>query len=148
MFQIRKVKPEDVGFIMELTKENGIYEGRLLENIEGFIVCEDDKILRGCGCLVTHGNSGYMNWIAVSREARREKLGSAIVKALLNIAEHKGVVKVFAPGICPGFLCAMGFAETDCVQEADQAREALGSSGAKNIFEVSLAGYFKPCTQK
>lgn len=148
MFQIRKVKPEDIGFIMELTSKNGIYEGKLLENIEDFLVCENDNSLRGCGCLITRGRKGYMNWIAISREARREKLGSAVVKALLNIAEHKGIEKVYAPGICPGFLAALGFEETSDIQEVEMVQEVLGSSGAGKAYEVSLEGYFKPCTQK
>lgn len=146
MFQIRKVKPEDIGFIIELAKVTGIYEGRLLENIESFLVCENDKALRGCGCLIIKGNRGYMNWVAISGEARREKLGSAVVKALLNIAEHKGVEKVYAPGICPGFLHSLGFEETSCCMEADLARDALGASDVNSIYEVSLEGYFKPCT--
>ncbi len=148
MFQIRKVKPEDIGFIMELTREAGIHEGRLLENIESFLVCENEKALRGCGCVIIQGNRGYMNWVAISREARREKLGSAVVKALLNIAERKGVEKVYALGICPGFLGALGFEETSCCTEADLAREALGASSVSSIYEVSLEGYFKPCTHK
>jgi len=148
LFQIRKIKPEDIGFITELTVENGIYEGKLLENIEGFVVCENDKALRGCGCLIANGSRGYINWVAISREARRDKLGSAVVKALLNIAEHKGVDKVYAPGICPGFLHALGFSETSCGPEDDQAREVLGLKSVENIFEVSLEGYFKPCSQK
>jgi len=148
MFQIRKIMPGDISFIMELTKKSGIYEGRLLENIENFVVCENNKALCGCGCLTVHGREGYMNWVAVAEKDRRNTLGSAVVKALLNIAEHKGAEMVYTPGICPDFLKSLGFAETSSSRAVAGTTELLGIPGTRNVFEVSLEGYFKPCSQK
>ena len=44
MLQIRKIKPEDIEFVMKLTSENGCTEGRLLSNIENFLICENDNL--------------------------------------------------------------------------------------------------------
>ncbi|HWR60051.1 MAG TPA: GNAT family N-acetyltransferase [Clostridia bacterium] len=148
MFQIRKITPGDIDFIIGLTKESGIHEGRLLENIRDFVVCENNRALCGCGCLTVRGSEGYMNWVAVAGADRRSQLGSAIVKALLNIAEHRGVEVVYTPGICPDFLKALGFAETSSSRAIAGTMKVFGIAGACDIFEVYLEGYFKPCSPK
>ncbi len=148
MFQIRRIKPEDIDFVLKLIGECGISQGKLLSNIEGFLICEDNNTRCGCGCLAAKGGEGFINWIAVSEGSRRNGLGTAITKALLNIADHNGVEEVYAPGICPDFLKALGFRETGCEAPADRARAVLGASEACGYYMVPIEGYFKPCSQK
>lgn len=148
MFQIRRIKPEDIGFVMQLTTENGIDRGKLLANIENFLICEDNNIKCGCGCLVTYVSKGFLNWVAVSEGHRGNGFGSAITKALLNIAEHKGVEEVYAPGICTDFLKVLGFEESSCKPDVDRAMEVLGDTGTYLFYKVSLKDYFKTCSQK
>lgn len=148
MFQIRKIKPEDIGFVMGLTSENGISEGNLLSNIESFLICESNKVKCGCGCLVANESEGFLNWVAVSPGHRGEGLGGAITRALLNIAEGKGVEEVYAPGICTEFLESLGFEETSHKPAIERARDILGITGSHEFYKVSLNGYFKPCSEK
>ena len=94
MLQIRKIKPEDVDFILELAKESDYSRVKLLLNIENFLICESDSAKCGCGCLVPLGSSGLINWVMVAQSYRRKKLGGAITKALLNIADRKGTLSL------------------------------------------------------
>lgn len=148
MLQVRRIKPEDINFVMELTTENGISGGKLLSNIESFLICENDNVKCGCGCLVTYDCECFLNWVAVSTGYRGNGLGSAITKALLNIADRKGVEEVYAAGICEDFLKVMGFEETSCKAAIDGATEVLGVTEALKFYKVSLKGYFKSCSQK
>lgn len=150
MLQIRKIKPEDIQFVLELAEENNCSQGKLLSNIEHFLVCESGNQRCGCGCLVPAGSEGFMNWVLVKKEYRRKKLGGAITKALLNIADINGIKAVYAAapptGICGEFLTAMGF-EKSSLSGGERIKEVLGVE-SNDCYRVSLEGYFKPCSQK
>ncbi|HYE83822.1 MAG TPA: GNAT family N-acetyltransferase [Clostridia bacterium] len=148
MLHIRKIKPEDIGFVMGLATEKHGVEGRLLSNIENFLICENDGIKCGCGCLVAKEDKGCVGWVIVDEKYRRNKLGSAITKALLNIADYKGIKEVYAAGICGDFLATMGFEETECKSVLEAVKAVLGDTDSQKCYRVSLEGYFKPCNQK
>jgi N-acetylglutamate synthase-like GNAT family acetyltransferase len=148
MFQIRRIKPEDIDFVIKLIEECGISQGKLLSNIEGFLICENNNTRCGCGCLTAKGGEGFIYWIAVNEGSRGNGLGAAITKALLNIADHNGLEEVYAPGKCPDFLKALGFKKADCEAPVDRARVVLGVSEDCEYYMVPIKGYFKPCSQK
>ncbi|HYF82878.1 MAG TPA: GNAT family N-acetyltransferase [Clostridia bacterium] len=147
MLQIRKIRPEDIDFILELTKDFECSRVKLLPNIENFLVCENDNIKCGCGCLIPLDSTGLISWVTVKESYRREKLGSAITKALLNIAELKGIKEVYAAGICGDFLTAMGFVKYESKAASEDMREILGDIDG-DCYKVTLEGYFKPCSHK
>lgn len=159
MLQIRKIKPEDIKFVLELAKENNYSDGKLLSSIEGFLICESGSIKCGCGCMVPSDSGGLISWVMVAEGFRGQKLGSAITKALLNIADINGIKDVYAAaqptaqltaqptGNCGAFLRAMGFEKTDNSKAMEDIRELLGVT-ADECYHVALEGYFKPCSQK
>ena len=65
MMQIRKIKPEDISFVMELASKYGFSGLKLLSNIEHFLICEDANIKCGCGCLVPYKGKGYLSCVIV-----------------------------------------------------------------------------------
>ncbi|MEA4849333.1 MAG: GNAT family N-acetyltransferase [Clostridiaceae bacterium] len=146
MMQIRKIKPEDIGFVIDITSRYGFTKGKLLSNIEGFLICEDYNVKCGCGCMVPFKGKGYISWVIVSEDHRRKKLGSAITKALLNIADQQGIKEVYAAGNCEGFLTALGFGKQDINAVKDDFITAIGDTSASEYYRVSLEGYFKPCS--
>jgi len=148
MLQIRRIKPEDIGYIMKIASENGYTGGKLLSNIENFLICENDNVKCGCGCLTMKKDKGYMSFVIVSEEHRRKQLGSAITKALLNIADLKGIEEVYAVGICEDFLIAMGFEKQDSRVVMEDIKEVLGDTSAEEYYRVFLKGYFKSCSPK
>ena len=145
MLQIRRIKPEDIDFVLGQAKESDCSESKLLTNIENFLICESDGNKCGCGCLMTLGNIGIMRWVMVKESYRRNKLGGAITKALLNIADRKDIKEVYATGICGDFLIAMGFIKQESKDIAEDIRVILGDIGAE-YYKVLLEGYFKPCS--
>ena len=147
MLQIRRIKPEDIQFVIELAEENNCFKGKLLSNIENFLICESEGLKCGCGCLVPSGAFGYMSWVMVKESHRRQKLGGAITKALLNIADNMDIKEVYAAGICGEFLSALGFLKcNDCKATAD-IKKVLDLDH-KDCYNVKLEGYFKPCSHK
>mgnify|MGYP000979463580 CR=1 FL=1 len=146
MIQIRKIKPEDTGFVIDIILRYGLNKGKLLSNIESFLICEDDNVKCGCGCMVPFKGKGYVNWIIVNEDHRRKKLGSAITKALLNIADQQGIEEVYAAGNCGSFLTALGFDKQDSDAVRNDFITAIGDTGASEYYKVSLDGYFKPCS--
>jgi len=147
MLQIRKIKPEDLSFVLELNGRENRPWGKMLSNIENFLICEDDNVKCGCGCLVLFGDRGIICWVAVIEDYRRKKLGSAIVKALLNIADLRGAEEVYSAGICGAFLEALGFKETEDTEMGERIKELIGDTGISKLYKVSLKGYFKCCSQ-
>lgn len=148
MLQIRKIKPEDIGFVMKIISEYECIRGKLLLNLESFLICENDNVKCGCGCLVEKKDKGYMSWVVVSKDHRRKQLGSAITKALLNIADLNGVDEVYAVGICGDFLEAVSFEKQSNGTVMNDIKEVLGDINASEYYRVFLKGYFKPCSQK
>ncbi len=148
MLQIRKIKPEDISFVQELASENGYTAGKLLSNIDGFLICESDNEKCGCGCIVLKESKGFLNWVIVSESHRRMKLGTAITKALLNIADLKGAKEVYAANICGHFLKAMGFKKEENKNITADIKEIFGDISTPEYYRVSMEGYFKPCSQK
>lgn len=149
MLQIRKIKPEDIGFIIDINSKYGLPGSKVLSNIEHFLICEDENIKCGCGCLVPYEGKGYISCVIVDEGHRRKKLGSAITKALLNIADLQGIEEVYASGICEPFLQALGFEKHDTGSALkDGFIEAIGNTGTTDYFRVFLKDYFKPCPQE
>lgn len=148
MFQVRKIKPEDIGFVMEVTSKNGYSGGKLLSNIEGFVICENDNIKCGCGCIIFLNGKGYISWLTVIEGHRRQKFGDAIVRALLNIADLKGIDEVYGAGICEDFMKAMGFERQNNSTVMDVIKDVIGETEVSDYFRVALDGYFKSCSQK
>lgn len=146
MLQIRRIKPEDISFIMELASKNGYSTGKLLLNLENFLVCELDNIKCGCGCIVIKEGKGYVGWVMVSESHKRQKLGSAITKALLNIADVKGVKEAYATGICGKFLEKNGFIKQEDKHVCDEIMDVLGEEEESKCYRVSLEGYFTSCS--
>ena len=79
---------------------------------------------------------------------RRKKLGGAITKALLNIADLHGIEEVFAAGICKDFLQAMGFEKYNGAGLEAGFKDVIGDIGTSEYYRVFLKDYFKPCSHK
>ncbi|HPL99568.1 MAG TPA: GNAT family N-acetyltransferase [Bacillota bacterium] len=148
MMQIRKIKPEDISFVMELASKYGFSDFKLLSNIEHFLICEDGNTKCGCGCLVPYKGKGYLSCVIVDEGHRRKKLGGAITKALLNIADLQGIEEVYAAGICKDFLQVMGFEKYNGADIKADLINAIGDIAISEYYRVLSKDYFKPCSKK
>jgi len=148
MLQIRKIKRSDIDFVIEITSENRFPGDKLLSSIENFLICESDGEKCGCGCIALFGGKGYISWVVIKERYRRQRFGDAIVRALLNIADLRGVEEVYAVGICEDFLKSMGFERQENSSAVDDIKKMIGDSGDSEYYRVSLKNYFKPCSQR
>lgn len=146
MMQVRKIKPEDIDFVIDITSKYGLPGSKFLTNIEHFLICEDENTKCGCGCLIPYKGKGYINCIVVEEEHRRKKLGDAITRALLNIADLQGIEEVYALGICEEFLQALGFEKYNAGGFEDDIKKVIGDTGNVGYYRVYLKGYFKSCS--
>ncbi len=145
MLKIRKIVPEDIEFIIDINSESRFTGDKLLSNIGNFLVCEIDGVKSGCGCIALSSDNGFISWVTVKAGYRRQRYGDAIVRALLNIADLRGIKKVYGTGICGSFLISMGF-EKQCNRIViNEIKKVFGDNSISEYYGVSLIGYFKHC---
>jgi amino-acid N-acetyltransferase len=114
---IRPAKVTDVKMIHELIEHyadnremlhrslNAIYE-----NIQAFIVLENESKIIGCGALhVSWENLAEIKALAVSEGFKRQGLGKKIVERLQENAKELGISKVFALSFKLDFFLKLGY---------------------------------------
>lgn len=147
MIKIRKATAEDAGFILDILSGNFHDNDLILSNLEGFVICEVGDEKCGCGCVKVSGEKGYVNWLVIREKDRRQKLGSAVMKALLNIADLKGAKQVYSKADCHDFLKSLKFEVVN--EELPEEYYGFFSRGENcRLYKVSLEGYFGSCAQK
>jgi N-acetylglutamate synthase-like GNAT family acetyltransferase len=103
-----------------------------------FIVQRVTREVTGVGVLDKHGPVGVLRAIVVAPKVRRLTHGSLLATQLLKRAHYERVLYVYALGLVPDFLDALGFAE---MQRADVPKQVLalpGLAGASApIFEIA-----------
>jgi amino-acid N-acetyltransferase len=115
---IRSAKVTDVKEIHKLVEQyannkemlhrslNAIYE-----NIQEFIVVEDENKIVGCGALhVSWADLAEVKALAVSESHKRQGLGRKIVETLQENAKKLGIYKVFALSFKSEFFKKLGYA--------------------------------------
>lgn len=147
MIQIRKAKAEDIHFINNIISVNYRNINIKISDEENFLICEVGGEKCGCGFLEMNNKECYINWLAIKKEYRRQKLGSAIVKALLNIADLKGIEEAYMLSPCEDFSKSLGF-EKEYRTLPQYYSTIFGQAAINFLYKVSLAGYFGTCMQK
>ncbi|MFZ5353520.1 MAG: GNAT family N-acetyltransferase [Bacillota bacterium] len=152
MITIRNVKPEDVDSVLKLFADNKSNEKGVLANIKDFMLCEASGKVLGCGCAVIRNEEVYLNCLLVDQASRRDRIGSSIVKALLNHAELAGVKKAYLMTAVPEFADFLRFekiSEDSFYKERLEIfREAFNGNICGSIYFTALEDYFKPCCIK
>lgn len=147
MIHVRKADNGDLEFIQELVSRENRSGSEIEANLECFLICESGTERCGAGCARVSGDKGFINWVTVKIEYRRQKLGSAIMKALLNIMDLRGVKEAYVLSVSEEFLLNLEFYRTE--EELSQDYEKFFGAPAKgNLYKVSLDGYFRTCSQK
>src|SRR5262249_10304328 len=78
--------------------------------LSDFLVAEVDGRFVGCGALkVWSKELGEVRSLAVDEGARRHGAGRALVEELARIATERGLVRLFAFTLQPGFFGKLGF---------------------------------------
>ncbi len=146
MIRIRRLLPMDLTALEQILRKADLPLNKAIGLLPDFMVCESDGVIVGIACLKAEAEKGYLNWVYVDEESRRRKLGSALVKALLNSAELEGVRTVYTAGDCSAFLASVRFEPLTSPSPAvSDAFAVIFGQETSLLFSVSLVDYFKSC---
>ncbi len=152
MINIRKLTPEDVERVLGLFEASAANTKGVLANLKDFMLCESGSEILGCGCGIVKDNEVFVNCVLVKEASRRDKIGSAIVKAILNQAELNGAKKAYMLTSVPQLAEYLKFdrmSEGTVYKEKQQFFiEAYNGNLSGAIYFANLEGYFKPCCCK
>jgi amino-acid N-acetyltransferase len=119
--KLRMAKVSDVDAIHALISDSAEQDRMLFrsksdifENIQAFMVAEDDDRVRGCCALeVIWADLSEVKSLAVDAQCRGKGMGKALVQAVVAKASHLGVTRVFALTLEPEFFTRLGFGLVD-----------------------------------
>jgi N-acetylglutamate synthase-like GNAT family acetyltransferase len=128
---VRRARPQDAAAISRLNNTFA-NEGQMLKRTPEMIALAIDDYLvvqnlagdlLACGALKEYSPSvAEVAAIAVSREAHGKGLGTAIVRAVEDLARKRGIYDVFALTLQPEFFAAIGYDRVDRARYPEKIR--------------------------
>lgn len=102
MVFVRKAQLKDVEELIKFNLNYGFTKKDIFNSDGDYYVCINNDIICGCGTLVINEDFCIIKNIIVMEEYKRKKIGTMIVKTMLNAAEIKGIetAEVLADYIC------------------------------------------------
>ena len=128
---VRRARPQDAVAISRLNNSFANEGLMLLRTPEMISLAIDDYIvvqgpsgeILACGALKEYSPSvAEIAAIAVSRDARGQGLGRAIVHAVEALARMRGIYDVFALTLQPEFFAAIGYQRVDRARYPEKIR--------------------------
>ncbi len=152
MIEIRKVQPKDLEYLYNNAETLFFDKTYMIDKLENMMLISIGNIICGIGCSILFEDICLINWVYISNNYRRDSMGSALVKAILNTAELSGAKTAYLSGSCDQFADNLKF---DKMNEKDELQEIerlysnyFGESFEHSFYKVSLVDYFKPCSCK
>lgn len=150
MIQARKLQPKDLNYIFQNSNSLDFDREAMINKLENMMVILENNEISGIGCFVNHESKCLLNWISIKEGHRRNRLGTMLVKTMLNIAEQQGAVQAYMYGPCQEFA---EFLDFQCMKDHEERvvinslyQEIYKENASKELFKVSLVDYFKPCS--
>lgn len=149
MIFVRKAQLKDVEGLVKLNLDYGFTKEEIFNNNGDYYVSINNDILCGSGSLVINDDFCIVKNIIVMEEYRREKIGTMLVKTMLNAAEIKGATIAICIGKCKGFSEYLGFKPNIIDNLPIHVKNYLVSKDIlEDIYFVSLIDYFKCSCKK
>lgn len=149
MIFVRKARLKDIENIIKLNIYCDVTDKNVFNNKEDYYVCINNDTICGYGTLAIIEDYCFIKNVYVVEEFRREKIGSMIVKTMLNVAEKNRVNIAICTGKCGSFIEYLGFKPININDLPIYIKYHLDSQNLKDyIYSVSLKGYFKCCCKK
>lgn len=119
----------------------------LYEDVQEFVVAERDGAVLGCGALhVLWADLGEIRTLAVHPDHVNQRIGAALLEALIDTARELGLRRLFALTFHTDFFARHGFAEIDGAPVDQDTYHALRQSYDPGIAEFLGLEYVKPNT--
>lgn len=149
MIQVRKVQPSDVELLLQNLEKLSLDKAVMLEKLDNMMIVINGSEICGIGCGIVVEDICLLNWIFILEEHRRDRLGTALVKTILNNAELNGAKTAYLSGECDNFASFLKFDKVEDAAGIKRLNELYESiycdNYEHNFYKVSLINYFKPC---
>lgn len=141
LISVRKAIAKDIDNIIEFLSAIG-FSRKDIYTDKDYFVYYDNNLLLGCGIAFSEDEYCIIDNIIVDEKYRRNKIGTAIAKTIMNYFELKGAKIALCCLQCDSFCKALGFSLT-CCDDIPCRVKSLLNKNVQNIYTVSLEGYFK-----
>jgi amino-acid N-acetyltransferase len=119
----------------------------LYEDVQDFLVAEDEGDVVGCGALhVLWADLGEVRSLAVRPDRTADGIGGALLEALVDRGRALGLSRLFALTFQVEFFRAHGFAEIEGTPVDPDTYAALRRSYDQGVAEFLGLEYVKPNT--
>ncbi|QEK12191.1 GNAT family N-acetyltransferase [Crassaminicella thermophila] len=147
MLEIKTASYDEIPVIEKFLKENNFNIDQIEKYILNCMIAYDNKIPVAVAGFKQKKNVAIIEFVIVTKNRRREYLGDGIVKALLNVADKKGIEKVYVNTDKSNlFFKKIGFKE---VKNYCEYIDDLNMLESNMILQVTLPDYFfKACKSK
>ncbi|NLM43162.1 MAG: GNAT family N-acetyltransferase [Clostridiales bacterium] len=145
MVSVRKAITDDIDNIINFLSSMGYSNQEIYKDKDYFVYYENNSLL-GCGTAYSIKEYCIIDDIFVDVDHRRNKIGTALVKTILNFYEVKGVKIAFVSDSCREFWESLGFTVYMWDKLPDLIKDITDLNRSTNsLFYVNLEGYFKDC---
>ncbi|MGB7604390.1 MAG: hypothetical protein WBL93_02825 [Lutisporaceae bacterium] len=152
MIEIRRLQPKDLEYLYNNAETLSFDKTCMLDKLEHMMLISIGNIICGIGCSMLFENKCLINWVYIANDYRRDCMGTALVKAILNSAELNGAKTAYMSGSCEQFASNLKFnrvEENDEFQKIEKLyNNFFGERFEHNFYKVGLVDYFKPCSCK
>ncbi len=142
MIIVRKIRLNDVQELVKFLIRNDLAKD--IQRDIDYYICRLDGSLCGCGMMIKKDDYCIINNVIVDKEKRKQKLGSAIVKTMLNSAELSGAKTALCMGDVAGFSEYLNFKKVKVEELPENIKLSIKSlHNDGHIYAVSLIDYFE-----
>ncbi|WZL74932.1 GNAT family N-acetyltransferase [Clostridiaceae bacterium 35-E11] len=149
MLEIRMASLDDIHILKELLKESNLKADEVENYISNCMIAYDCNTAVAAAGFIQIDDIAIITFVIVKNTRRREYLGDGIVKALLNLADKRGVTRVFvAEDHCALFFKKIGFQEMPLSESKNYFNtiRATDLFRKNKIFSATLPDFFlKAC---
>lgn len=145
LINIRKAIIKDIDNLIAFLSAKG-FKDKDIYNQNDYYVYYDNDILLGCGTSFNEGEYCIIENIIVDKKFRKNKVGTAIAKTILNSYECNGAKYALSYGGCQGFCESLGFSPMSKDGLPAYIKNVLSKvEDMRPLYMVSLEDYFKNC---
>jgi N-acetylglutamate synthase-like GNAT family acetyltransferase len=143
LISVRKAIAKDINDIVQLLSAMGFNDEDIYTDKDYFVYYDNDVLL-GCGMAFAVRDYCIIDNILVDEKNRRNKIGTAIAKTIMNFYERNGAKIALSFGKCDAFFKSLGFSIWSDKDLPNFIKNIL-KKDLKQVYAVSLEGYFKNC---
>ncbi|KXG76842.1 GNAT family N-acetyltransferase [Thermotalea metallivorans] len=147
MLTIKIANQKDMSNIQDLINNHHLDEINLEAMADHCMIAYDNEIPVAAAGYESFGSIGILRFVVVRRDRQREYLGDGILKAVLNLADKKGIRRMIVGTQQHGkFFKKVGFCKLNIQQHEDEAIKTFIEKNFRqdvSLWEAMLPDFFQ-----